>query len=129
MLDFNKRLKTLRKEKRRTQEDVAKFLDIKRATYSGYERGVIMPPYDKIKKLADYFGVSVEYLMKTNNFQTHEDNLPDISHDLQSILEDLQNQQKALMFDGKALDDESRELLKSSLENSIKMALLLSKNK
>ena len=63
MLDFKKRLKALRKEKRKTQEDVAKFLKIQRATYSGYERGVIMPPYDKINALAKYFDVTVEYLM------------------------------------------------------------------
>lgn len=132
---FAKRLKMLRLESKKTQQMIADELGVRRSTYGEYERAKIVPPYDKIEKLATMFGVSVDWLVGNTNFKTHEEKynapvgLPDISQDLKLILEDLQNQQKALMFDGKALDDESRELLKNSLENSIKMALLLSKNK
>ena len=133
---FAKRLKMMRLESKRTQQQVADYLEVKRSTYGEYERGKIVPPYDKMEKLANLFNVSVDWLVGKTNFKTYdekykanEEGLPDISKDLKLILEDLQNQQKALMFDGKALDDESRELLKSSLENSIKMALLLSKGK
>lgn len=133
---FAKRLKMMRLELRQTQQQVADYLEVKRSTYGEYERGKIVPPYDKMEKLANLFNVSVDWLVGKTNFKTYdekykvnEEALPDISKDLKLILEDLQNQQKALMFDGKALDDESRELLKSSLENSIKMALLLSKGK
>lgn len=133
---FAKRLKMMRLESKRTQQQVADYLEVRRSTYGEYERGKIVPPYDKMEKLANLFNVSVDWLVGKTNFKTYdekykanEEGLPDISKDLKLILEDLQNQQKALMFDGKALDDESRELLKSSLENSIKMALLLSKGK
>lgn len=133
---FAKRLKMMRLESKRTQQQVADYLEVRRSTYGEYERGKIIPPYDKMEKLANLFNVSVDWLVGKTNFKTYdekykanEEGLPDISKDLKLILEDLQNQQKALMFDGKALDDESRELLKSSLENSIKMALLLSKGK
>lgn len=131
---FVKRLKLLRLDQKKTQQEMAEYLGIRRSTYGEYERGKIVPPYDKIEKLANYFNVSVDWIVGNTNFKTYDEKydvkgLPDISQDLKLILEDLQNQQKALMFDGKALDDESRELLKNSLENSIKMALLLSKNK
>lgn len=133
---FAKRLKMLRLEKKLTQQTIADFLGVRRSTYGEYERAKIVPPYDKIEKLANYFNVSVDWIVGNTNFKTYDEKydikdagLPDISQDLKLILEDLQNQQKALMFDGKALDDESRELLKNSLENSIKMALLLSKSK
>ena len=133
---FAKRLKTLRLEAKKTQQDLADVLGVRRSTYGEYERGKIMPPFDKIEKLATYFKVSVDWLVGNTNFKTYEEKyevneeaLPDISKDMKLILEQLQNEQKALMFDGKALDDESRELLKTSLENSIKMALLLSKSK
>lgn len=126
----------LRLEKKLTQQTIADFLGVRRSTYGEYERAKIVPPYDKIEKLANYFNVSVDWIVGNTNFKTYDEKydikdagLPDISQDLKLILEDLQNQQKALMFDGKALDDESRELLKNSLENSIKMALLLSKSK
>lgn len=132
---FSQRLKTLRKERQKTQQDMADFLNIQRSTYGEYERGRIMPPYDKIKKLADYLGVSIEYLMGTSNFKTNEEKYGaqesnfDVSKEIKLILDQLQNGQKSLMFYGKVLDDESRELLKVSLENSIQMALLLSKKK
>lgn len=132
---FSKRLKMLRLEQKKTQQDLADVLGVRRSTYGEYERSKIVPPYDKIEKLANFFGVSVDWLVGNTNFKTHEekfgmsDSLPDISMEMKQILDQLQNDQKALMFNGKALDDESRELLKNSLENSIKMALLLSKNK
>ena len=132
---FSERLKTLRKEKHKTQQDMADFLQIRRSTYGEYERGRITPPYDKIKKLADYLDVSIDYLMGTSNFKTNEEKFGvsesrfDVSKEIRLILDELQNDQKSLMFYGKVLDDESRELLKASLENSIQMALLLSKNK
>lgn len=132
---FSKRLKMLRLEKKKTQQELADVLGVRRSTYGEYERAKITPPYDKIERLAGYFGVSVDWLVGNTNFKTHEekfgisDSLPDISQEMKQILDQLQNDQKALMFNGQALDDESRELLKNSLENSIKMALLLSKNK
>lgn len=133
---FAKRLKSVRKESKKTQQEMADMLGVRRSTYGEYERGKIVPPFDKMEKLASYFKVSVDWLVGNTNFKTYEEKyevnevaVPDISKDMKLILEQLQNEQKALMFDGKALDDESRDLLKTSLENSIKMALLISKNK
>lgn len=132
---FSKRLKMLRLENKKTQQDLADFLGVRRSTYGEYERNKIMPPYDKLEKLAGYFGVTVDWLVGSSNFKTHEekfgavDELPDISKEMRLILDQLQNDQKALMFDGQALDDESRGLLITSLQNSIKMAALLSQKK
>ena len=55
------RLRDARKAKRINQEEVAGHLDVKRQTYSAYERGVSVPDSLTLKKLADFFGVSVEY--------------------------------------------------------------------
>ena len=55
------RLKKVRKEKKITQEEIAGFLDVKRQTYSAYERGVSVPDSLTLKKLADYFEVSTDY--------------------------------------------------------------------
>lgn len=125
MLNFNKRLKTLRKEKRRTQEDIASFLKIKRATYSGYERGVIMPPYDKITLLAKYFDVSVECLMGENS--TNE--IPtDAIKTLSNLVQEFKNENSGVLADGILLDKESRELILASLENSLKMTKFIVEN-
>jgi transcriptional regulator with XRE-family HTH domain len=56
------RLKQLRSEKRLTQLEVAQAIGVSHAGYQKYEYSEINPRNDKIKKLANFFGVSVEYL-------------------------------------------------------------------
>ena len=53
----------------------------------------------------------------------------DIARRLESTLEELENSQDGLMFSGEPLDDETRELLKASLENSIRIAKINAKQK
>jgi len=130
---FAVRLKAMRKDRKETQEDIAKLLKIQRTTVGEYERGNIRPPMDKMKVLADHFDVSVDYLMGNTNFQTPEERNEeapnDVSRAMKKILEDLQKHQRAMTFDGEPLDDESRELLISSLEQSLRMGKLMQKRK
>lgn len=130
---FSVRLKAMRKDRKETQEDLAKLLKVQRTTVGEYERGHIRPPMDKMKVLADHFEVSVDYLMGNTNFQTPEERdeeAPnDVSKAMKKILEDLQKNQHAMTFDGEILDDESRELLISSLEQSLRMGKLMQKRK
>lgn len=130
---FSIRLKRLRKEREKTQEDMSKLLHIQRSTYGEYERGKIMPPVSKIKVLADYFGVSVDYLMGNTNFKTHEErqekDAMDVSKDLKIILEYLEDHQSALTFDGETLGEDSREILISNIQNGLKMANIMKKHR
>lgn len=59
-----KRLSELRKEKGIKQEEVAKLLNVKRATVANYETGKRAPDYDTMIKLADYYGVSCDYILR-----------------------------------------------------------------
>lgn len=56
-------LKILREESGLSQNDISVKLGIGRTTYTGYERGNIEPPSDKLQKLADIFHVSTDYLL------------------------------------------------------------------
>lgn len=63
------KLKELRKEKKITQTEIANYLQISQNTYSRYELGQIEPGIDILKKIANYFNVSLDYLCdnkKTN---------------------------------------------------------------
>lgn len=126
MENFGSRLKKLRKEKRRTQEDVAKIVSVKRATYSGYERGVIMPPYQKLDALAKYFDVSVDYLVGDSG---EGKTVPDVSETLSELLGNLKDGNSPVVIDGVEIDEDSRELLISSLENSVKLSKHIIKNR
>lgn len=43
---------------------VARGANIPPSTFSDWKAGVYMPKFDKIKRIADYFGVSVDYFLK-----------------------------------------------------------------
>lgn len=58
-----KRLKELRKLSGKSQEEVANDLNITRQSYSFYENGRREPSNDMLLKLADYYGVSTDYLL------------------------------------------------------------------
>ncbi len=57
------RLRQLREEKGVTQQTVADGCGIDRALYARYENGTRKPPSEKLVFLADYFGVSIDYLL------------------------------------------------------------------
>ena len=46
-----------------TQEQIAQYLNVKQNTYSQYEIGVLNYPVDALVKLADFYGVSADYLL------------------------------------------------------------------
>ncbi|EAC4897285.1 XRE family transcriptional regulator [Listeria monocytogenes] len=65
---FGNRLKQLRKNNNKTQEDISKILGISRGAYSHIENGRNEPDMETIVKLADIFEVSTDYLLgKSNN--------------------------------------------------------------
>ena len=57
------RLKELRLEKGATQKEVAEFICCSSLVYSRYEREVREPDIDALCKLADYFNVTVDYIV------------------------------------------------------------------
>ena len=61
------RLKMLRSARGVLQKDIAAFLGIDRTTYVKYEKGVSEPSIETLLKLADYFGVSVDFLLGREN--------------------------------------------------------------
>ena len=57
------KLKELRKINKKTQLDIAKILNITVVGYNGYETGKRTPAIQTLCKLADYYGVSLDYLV------------------------------------------------------------------
>ncbi|WP_363316661.1 helix-turn-helix transcriptional regulator [uncultured Dysosmobacter sp.] len=57
------RIRDLRNDRGLTQTDIAKILNVKQNTYCQYETGIINYPLDLVIKLAEYYDVSVDYLV------------------------------------------------------------------
>ena len=60
-------IRNLRIDHGLTQKQIAEVLNVKQNTYSQYEIGVLNYPVDVLIKLADYYGVSVDYLLGRTN--------------------------------------------------------------
>lgn len=65
-----KNLRSIREDNDIKQKDIAKYLNVSQNTYSQYETGVISLTAEVLIKLADYYNVSVDYLLdRTDNPQ------------------------------------------------------------
>ena len=61
-------LKEIREDRDIKQRDIAKYLNVSQNTYSQYETGVISLTAEVLIKLADFYNVSIDYLLdRTNN--------------------------------------------------------------
>ena len=59
---FSVRLKELRLQHGFSQEELAEKIGIKQNSYSDWEHGKSKPNYEKLEKIADFFGVSLDWL-------------------------------------------------------------------
>lgn len=75
---FGKRLKTLRTEKNLKQSELADILELSTSTIGMYEQGRRYADLDTLKKIAEYFDVSVDYLIGRTDIKKFEDFPPEV---------------------------------------------------
>ncbi len=67
-MDYIKRIRDLREDNDKTQSEIAEFLGTSQTMYARYERGANELPIRHLIKLADYYGVSTDYILgRTDN--------------------------------------------------------------
>ena len=64
------RLRDLREDRDLTQAAVAAYLKVHQTTYSDYELGKLNVPVPVLCALADFYGVSVDYLLGRTEVKT-----------------------------------------------------------
>ncbi|MCH5296886.1 MAG: helix-turn-helix transcriptional regulator [Ruminococcus sp.] len=62
-MDFSVRLKELRTDNDMSQTELADKLNLKASAISKYEKGITQPAIETLKKLAEIFCVTVDYLI------------------------------------------------------------------
>lgn len=62
-MKYYSRLKDLREDRDMSQEDIAKLLKTTQQQYSKYEKGIQEIPVHHLITLADFYKVSVDYLV------------------------------------------------------------------
>lgn len=124
---LGKKLKQLRGDRR--QQDIADALGISRARYSHYENEIREPDHETLIALAALHNVSIDYLIGNGSETKLTDKEErDIVNDLQNILDGLDGGFAA--YDGKTPEEiEDQELLKASLEQAMRLAKRVAKDK
>jgi transcriptional regulator with XRE-family HTH domain len=89
---LGRRLQELRFEKRLTQEDVAKRINITPGAYGHYESERSAPSNEMLSKLADVFDCSVDYLLgrtkikKPSSIESYDDLPEDARNEINSFI-------------------------------------------
>lgn len=106
-----------------TAYKVSKATNIAGSTFTDWKNGRSTPKQDKLQKIADYFGVSIEYLMTGKDDSDNkevsltEKDEREIGRDLDRIMGEIEKDiDGPLYYNGEAIDDESLELLRKALE-------------
>jgi transcriptional regulator with XRE-family HTH domain len=147
---FGDKLKTLRTNRKLTIEELVSSLNKKydtklsKSSVSRWENGEADPKLEFVRILSDYFEVPGHHFiddMKFNkDISASKKTLPelnskderDIQKELQRMIDGLGGNNAYAAFDGETvedMDEEDRELLISSLENSLRLAKRLAKQK
>lgn len=83
--DFGTTLKQLRKNRNLTQKELGAYIGLSKAVVSKYENSMGYPTFDVLIKIAEYFGVTTDYLLgfskgKTIDVSTLTDSQIDTVH-------------------------------------------------
>ncbi len=130
---LGEKVKTLRKALKITQKELANTVGVSQSTIGMIEGNRQGASNDTLLKLSIALNTTVDDLLSDSSIE-NEIKLStraekDIEKALKQTLEDLSNTQDGLMFSGEPIDDETRELLKISLENSMRLAKQIAKQK
>ncbi|MGE5633314.1 MAG: helix-turn-helix domain-containing protein [Caulobacteraceae bacterium] len=68
-MEFGEILRALREEKKISREALANMLNISYSAVSKYETNIRFPDKETLVKMADYFDVSIDYLLGRSNIR------------------------------------------------------------
>ena len=75
---LGEKIKSYRENKNMTQNEIADILGVKSATVSKYESGTLEPNIESLRKLAEIFEISVDELIKEENFDVFKINILEV---------------------------------------------------
>lgn len=102
---IGERIKTLRKRKHWTQDELAHHLEVAPSSVGSYERGSRQPTIENLIRMSRYFNVSLDYLLcQTDDERTLDEYKKEDTTDIKEFLRD-----QAVMFNGLELSDGDKQ--------------------
>lgn len=127
---FGESLKRARNNKKLSQISLGKLLSVSQQTVASWEINRTSPSPEMIKKISEVLRVSTNELLGVGEKKSSESTEEKEDKELldKTLNELLEQQDGILFFEGKPLDDETKELLIASLKNTIQMAKKMNKD-
>lgn len=93
-------IKDLRENNYKTQQEMAKLLNVSRSTYAGWENGIDSIPLIKLNDICNYYNISLDYICGLSNSKTNHDikiiNMKNIGLKLKEIRENNSDTQEVI---------------------------------
>ncbi|WP_121603816.1 helix-turn-helix domain-containing protein [Virgibacillus sp. Bac332] len=128
------RVKKLSEERGESLKTVARKLEFSENAFYKWKKQ--SPKSEALQKVADYFDVSTDYLLgrtdKKRYYDLTEKDEKDIQKELEKMINSMNSNSGFAAFDGSTMDDldeEDKELLIASLEQSLRIAKRIAKQK
>lgn len=115
-----------------SQTEMCNALGFKMSTVADWLHARTYPRIERIEAMANYFGVKKSDLIEknfTHSIESKKTSEKDVAKQIEQLLEQLSCNQNELLFYSELLDAKTRELLKTSLQNSITIAKINTKQK
>ena len=123
---FRINLKKYLKEKKKTQKELADYLEVTPAIVSYYIKGIYSPRMDKIDKITKFLGVERSDLIGHNSDLIEDKSTKTENQDISTMVDDLMNNlnsTQTLMFKGEPMDETTKELVRASIEQAARIAM------
>lgn len=133
-MGISENIKLLREQYGLSQKELGQIAGVSDKAVSTWEQGLKEPRMGAIQKIADHFGIQKSNIIEDNGLQSQSVTLTprderQIAADLEKMLADLDSKNSMAAMGGTVEDDEDRELLKASLQATMRLAKKIAKEK
>lgn len=132
---FGSRLKDLRNERKLTQDDLGKLLNVSGKTIGTWERDSRQPNIESINKLATIFGVTTDYLLGNSDekksqkyYELSDKEKNDIAIQAERLMEGIESGHN-LNFYGKPATKEQKDRILIAVKTAMEMNKMEAKRK
>lgn len=131
-MEIGSRIKTKRKEKRLTQIELAKLVNVSSQVISNWERGYSDLSSDDVARLADVLSCSTEYLLGKSPSRNHKEtdlmtkDEKDIAKRLKEFKKDLTSTD-GLNFSGEPMSEDAKESLIEAMDHLFRQTQRINK--
>lgn len=129
---LSEKLRELRKKNGFTQPQLAERLSLSPSTIGMYEQGRRLPDIETLQKIAEFFGVSLEFSLtkedNSKNNQKYFEKQKDVAKIMEDLIVELENSKEVIVFNGEILNDHTKNYLKELLTIVLQYGKIINEN-